>query len=117
MDRSDVDGWIARYTAAWTSNEPTDVEALFTEDAEYYTSPVKDPWRGRDEIMRLWIEHGDQPGSWRFTSETIAVDGDLGVVRANTTYQDGPAYANLWLIRLDDHGRCRSFTEWFMRQP
>ena len=26
-------------------------------------------------------------------------------------------YHNLWVIELDGDGRCRSFTEWFMKTP
>ncbi len=32
-----------------------------------------------------------------------------------TTYPD-ETFSNLWLIRLDDAGRCREFTEWWMTQ-
>jgi hypothetical protein len=37
----------------------------------------------------------------------------LAVVRGETTYPD-ETYSNLWLIRLDDKGRCAYFTEWWM---
>ena len=31
--------WMQHYIAAWTSNDPEDIRALFTEDAVYATQP------------------------------------------------------------------------------
>ena len=31
------------YVKAWGSNDPQDIAALFTEGAEYYTAPHRDP--------------------------------------------------------------------------
>ena len=39
------------YRAAWISNVPSEVAALFTEDAVYSVSPFTEPWIGRDEIV------------------------------------------------------------------
>jgi hypothetical protein len=36
MDLESFRNWLERYFAAWGSNEPDDVAALFAEDAEYW---------------------------------------------------------------------------------
>lgn len=55
------------------------------------------------------------------TCEPLAVDGDLGVARCVTRYADSGegerVYHNVFLIRLDDEGRCVDFVEYFMREP
>jgi SnoaL-like protein len=106
--------WIEAYELAWTSNDPAEIGALFTEDARYFTAPYREPWTGRDEIVTEWLARKDEPGDWTFRWEPLATDGDLYVVRAWTDYLDGPTYHNLWLIRLAPDGRCSEFTEWFM---
>src|SRR5437867_3961985 len=55
MDVEAVDRWMEAYRAAWISNVPSEVAALFTEDAVYAVSPFTEPWTGRDEIVRRWV--------------------------------------------------------------
>jgi hypothetical protein len=47
----------------------------------------------------------------------IAVDGGLGVVEGVTRYQStGEVFGNVWLIRLDDGGRCTRYAEYWMQE-
>ena len=113
--RADVERWMDLYRAAWTSNAPDDVTALFTEDALYNTRPSgAEPWRGHAGIVVGWLEHSDEPGTWSFDWSIIGLDGDTAFVQGETYYEDEPDYDNLWVVRLADDGRAREFTEWFM---
>jgi SnoaL-like protein len=92
---------------------------LFAEDARYYTHPFRQPWTGRQEIVRKWLEHPDRPGSWKASYGPVAVTGNTGVVRGKTQYfkEDGSLdteYANIYVIEFDEEGRATEFTEWFM---
>jgi hypothetical protein len=117
VNRSDVERWVEGYVRAWNSNDPQDIEALFTTGASYRTEPYADPWEGRDAIVRGWIDNKDEPGQTEFTYEVLAIQEDLGLVKGWTVYKDPPRrYANLWEIRLDDDVRCTEFVEWWMRQ-
>jgi len=118
-ERATVEAWVAAYRRAWTSNDPADIGALFTDDAEYLPTPWSAPWSGRETIVRRWLGRRDEPGTWTFESEVLATEGDLGIVRGETTYlatADEPEarYANLWLIRLAPDGRARRFEEWWV---
>lgn len=119
MTRDDVRDWVERYRRAWASNDPADIGDLFTEDATYSTGPWDLPWTGRDAIVAGWLEERDDPGTWSFQYDVVAVDGDLGVVEGETVY--GPPleemYRNLWLIRFDGAGRATSFAEWWIQKP
>ena len=46
--------------------------------------------------------------------ELVAVEGDVGVARVDVRY--GPPreqrYLDLWVVRLEEDGRCREFEEW-----
>lgn len=110
--------WMEKYIAAWTTNEPDDIRALFTEDAVYATRPYDpDAWRGRDQIVDKWIASADEPEDWRFEWSVLGTDGDLTFVQGRTTYlNDRPSYENLWVIRLGPDGRASAFTEWFMER-
>lgn len=117
VERDDVTRWVEGYERAWTSNGREDIEALFTEDARYFTSPYRKPWEGREAIVESWLRDRDEPGRWHFASEVLAIAGDLAFVQGRTEYLDEPRreYSNLWIIRLGEDGRASEFTEWWMR--
>jgi ketosteroid isomerase-like protein len=112
-----VQQWLDRYLAAWRSNAPDQIGALFAEDATYAFSPVEPPARGRDAIVAAWLGHGDDPGEWETTVRPLLIDGDQAVIRGDTTYANGDHYENLWVLRLDDAGQCTEFTEWWVIHP
>ena len=123
-DAAAFDGWLERYRDAWRSNDPERIGALFTDDAVYRWHPYDkgdDIARGREAIVRGWLEEPDEPGSWELACERVAVDGDVGVARCLTTYADkgegARVYHNVFFVRLDEDGRCFDFVEFWMRDP
>ena len=113
-----VDAWIDDYVRAWSSNDPADIRALFAQDAAYYTEPHSQPWRGRDEIVRQWLDRKDEPGQTEFRWHPLAVTPEVAIIQGETVYHTPPhTYSNLWVIRLDAEGRCTEFTEWWMGHP
>ncbi len=115
VERAALERWIDRYVRAWESNDPDDIGALFAGGARYFTAPHRDPWVGRDGIVAGWLERRDEPGNWQFRHEVLAVAEFVGFVQGRTRYREPPVeYANLWVIRLDEAGRCSEFTEWWM---
>ena len=46
----------------------------------------------------------------------MAVEGDTGVVRAEVVYERPPQhFRDLWIVRVDEQGRCLAFEEWPFR--
>ena len=126
MDRAGVERWLEAYRRAWSTDDPADIEALFTEEAIY--SPYPWPrenryWRGREQIVQKWLGHGDSKTRWRFEHKVIAVDGDTAVIEGWTSYdRDGSdtwseAFANMWVVRFAPDGRAREFAEWWVQRP
>lgn len=109
--------WLDGYFAAWASNDPSEVAALFTEDALYAVSPFRPPWEGRDRIVREWTSETQE--DLDHASEIVTVDGDLAVAHwrvrarfggaAQRTEMDG-----LLLLRFTPDGRCREHREWYV---
>jgi uncharacterized protein (TIGR02246 family) len=114
VERKDIERWVGEYVRAWSSNDPEDIGGLFTDDANYYTAPFRQPWSGRNAIVRDWIDRKDEPGDWKFRSDVLAIADDVAFVQGQTDYaSDGKTYSNLWVIRMRE-GRCSEFTEWWM---
>jgi ketosteroid isomerase-like protein len=131
IDRAGVDGWLDDYVAAWKSYDREAIGALFAEDVEYRYHPYDEPVRGRDSVVAAWREEAefpgasgrDEPGIYDGSYRAVAIDGDVAVAVGQSTYTDGPdgpvaeAYDNCFLLRFDADGRCREFTEWFVKRP
>jgi hypothetical protein len=113
MERVALASWIKRYEQLWRTEGTGGLIELFTVDTTYVPSPWADPVGGLEALAAFWEEERDGPGEgFTLTSDVVAVDGDVGVARVEVTYEDGRAWRNLWVIRLDADGRCTAFEEW-----
>jgi ketosteroid isomerase-like protein len=131
MDRTDVQTWLDRYVEAWKTYDRGEIEGLFAESVSYRYHPYDDPVRGREAVVRAWLGEGsqdvassrDEPGTFDASYAPVAVDGDVAVAAGTSTYRNEPGgpvdsvYDNCFVIRFDAEGRCREFTEWFMKRP
>ena len=116
-DDEAVRAWVGSYRAAWESNDPEEIGALFSDDAVYLPEPHAEPWRGRAEIVRRWLERKDEPGETTFEFEVEAVCDDLAFLKGRTDYRtSGKSYSNLWVVRLTPEGRASEYTEWWMER-
>ena len=131
IDRAAVDRWLEAYVAAWRSYDREAIAALFSEDVEYRYHPYDEPIRGRGAVTDAWLGTGghddastpDEKGTYDADYRAVAVDGDVAVAVGSSTYFSGPggpvteAYDHCYVMRFDAEGRCREFTEWFMKRP
>jgi hypothetical protein len=119
MDLDSFRSWLERYSDAWGSNEPDDVAALFAEDAEYWWGPFREPARGRDAIVRAWVEGGAPPGL-RSRFEPIALAGDRGVAHWEVAFEGGGGglieLDGILVCTFDGEGRCTLHQEWYERR-
>ena len=131
MDVESACSWLDRYVAAWLSYDPDEVAALFSEDVSYRYHPYDTPVVGREAVVASWLGEGesddassrDAPGTYDADYSPVAVDGDTVVATGTSRYRetpDGPVvrtYDNCFVMRFDDDGRCREFTEYYLRRP
>jgi hypothetical protein len=125
VTKDDLARWLGRYVEAWRTYDPDAIGELFSEEAEYRYHPYDDePVRGRAAIVASWLEEDrrDEPGTWDARYEPVAVDGDVAVATGTSTYLNDAGevdrvYYNNYVMRFDSDGRCRSFTEYYMKKP
>ena len=106
--------WVAAYERHWRSPGTEQLGELFTDDATYLMSPWEEPSRGLAAIGQLWVAERDGPDElFTLTSEVVAVDGAVAVVRAEVEYAaTGNRWRDLWILRFAEDGRCEAFEEW-----
>ena len=122
MTHNDVQVWLDRYIAAWSSYDPEAIGAFFAEEAEYRYQPWADPVVGREAIVADWLSDKDEAGSWTAHYDVWAFDGERAdaVGQSRYTNPDGSfktLYYNHFQLRFDGHGRCVEFIEYFMELP
>ena len=130
----DVDGaqvWLDRYVAAWKSYDRDEIASLFSDDVIYRYHPSDQPVVGRKAVVDSWLGEGDaddastrdEPDTYDAAYAPVAVDGDVVVATGTSRYRetpDGPVvrvYDNCFVMRFDNAGRCREFTEYYVRRP
>jgi ketosteroid isomerase-like protein len=131
MDQETAQRWLDRYVDAWMSYDPDAISGLFSEDVEYRYHPYDEPLVGRDAVVASWLGETDSdgastrdaPGTYEAHYSPVAVDEDTVVSTGTSRYREVPggpfvrAYDNCFVMRFDAEGRCREFTEYFVRRP
>ncbi len=131
MDHETARAWLDRYVAAWLSYDRDDIAALFSDDVSYRYHPFDEPVVGRDAVVASWLGEGDavgastrdEPGTYDARYAPVAVDGDVVVATGSSSYRDEPGgpvtqeFENCFVMRFDDDGRCREFTEYYAKRP
>jgi ketosteroid isomerase-like protein len=118
MDRSEVAQWVSGYERAWRSSGTESLAKLFTRDAQYLVSPWAPPLDGVAAIAEMWDRERESPDeAFEMSSEVVAVDGQIAVVRVVVEYQRASPsrWRDLWVLEFEDEGgvsRCSRFEEW-----
>jgi SnoaL-like domain len=130
VTREEVDRWLDAYVEAWKTYDRGQIEALFAEDITYRYHPEDEAIEGRAAVVDSWLGEGDhpdaserdEPGTFDASYTAFAIDGDAAVATGTSSYRERPGgpvarvYDNCFVMRFDDEGRCREFTEWYMRR-
>jgi SnoaL-like domain len=120
VERDDVERWVAGYERAWRSAGTERLALLFALDVSYLPSPWGQAIVGLDQLAEFWEQERDGPDeAFTMTSEVVAVDGDVAVVRVAVDYlASGSRWRDLWVISFASDGRCQAFEEWpFAPEP
>lgn len=109
MDTNAVGRWVTEYERAWRDCDAPAVRDLFTEDAQYLTSPYEEPLVGHEAIEAFW----NDPQPFEMEIQSLTVDGSHAVVRVRVTYRDPEQeYLDLWELDFASDGRVERFVEW-----
>jgi SnoaL-like domain len=109
-----IDDWVGRYLAAWLSNDPADIAAVFAVDAESHELPYATDSENLAEITAVWLERAgwEGTGNWTFEWEQVAVNGDTFVVTGIGHYPALGDFNNLWVVTLNESGKATMFRMW-----
>jgi ketosteroid isomerase-like protein len=131
MDHDTAQQWLDQYVAAWLSYDRDAIGALFSDDVSYRYHPHDEPITGREAVVASWLGESDddgassrdEPGTYDASYAPLAVEGDVVVATGTSSYRDSPdgpvtqVFGNCFVMRFDGVGRCREFTEYYVKRP
>lgn len=115
--RGRLETWVDGYVAAWADNDQEHIAALFTEDAVYDPQTADGEIHGVEAISEWWRDLDEDADNWDFQWLPLIENDEIGIITGKTNYFDPPVtFRNLWIIRFDETGRCKDFTEWYIEE-
>jgi hypothetical protein len=113
--------WLDSYGRAWESRDPQAATDLFAEDGTYQVTPFLEPKRGKPAILEYWTKVAHTEQNIQFGYEILAITPEHGIARWWSSFVIVPPGLHtkldgIFLISLDENGRCRSLREWWHKQ-
>lgn len=121
MDRASFESWLEKYGRAWEDRNAQAAADLFKEDGTYQVTPFVEPMRGRPAIFEYWTGVAQTQRDIQFGCEVLAVTAEAGIARWWASFVIVPQglqtkLDGIFVISLDDDGRCRSLREWWHKE-
>ncbi len=121
MDRASFESWLEAYGRAWRERNPQAAANLFTEDGTYQVTPFAEAMRGHPAILAYWSQVARTQQDIQFGYEVLAVSAEVGIARWWASFALIPPglqtrLDGIFLISLDDDGRCLSLREWWHKE-
>jgi len=118
VTKTALDAWLARYGEAWQQRDPARAAALFTENATYHEMPFESPKAGRAGIREYWAKVTHDQRDVRFSSQVLAVDGQVGVAHWSASFTAASSGVRVeldgsFVLTFDDGGLCSALREWW----
>lgn len=115
--------WMDNYGRAWEARDAKAAAELYAENGTYQVTPFVEPMRGRPAIFEYWTHATQTQENIQFGYEILAVTPELGIARWWASFVIVPQQLKtkldgIFLITLDDHGKCLQLREWWHKhQP
>ncbi|MGE0031251.1 MAG: nuclear transport factor 2 family protein [Steroidobacteraceae bacterium] len=118
MTNDDFERWLRAYGQAWEDRDPAAAARLFTDDAEYYWTPLDPPQRGHAGIAAAWDGAVSQQREIAFRYEILAMTGATGIAKWRADFTRLPAQSRVVIegiltAEFADATHCRVFREWW----
>jgi hypothetical protein len=113
--------WLDAYGKAWESRNVEAAAALYADDGTYQVTPFLEPMRGRKAIFEYWSEVARTEENVRFGYEILVSNAEINIARWSASFVIVPQglqtrLDGIFLISLDEQGRCKSLREWWHKQ-
>lgn len=121
MTRATFRSWLGKYGRAWEARDAKAAAELYAEDGTYQITPFVEPMRGQAAILDYWTHVAETEEQVQFSYEILTVTGGQGIARWRASFVITPPglqtrLDGIFVVALDDHGRCTRLREWWHKQ-
>jgi len=117
----ELDRWLDVYGNAWENKDVDGFVECFAPDALYFWGPWGEPLQGHDAIRATTEQAVSGQDNVRFGHESLAITPDArGIARWWVSMDvpgEGVELEGIFLVTLDEDGRCTDFREWWNSRP
>ncbi len=106
-----IDHWLQKFKSGWIEKDVDKVKDLFSDEVEYWENPYKQ-LVGKEKIRAEWEIVRSQENIQLETSVYLNRDNRhtvLWQLSYNDVQQKLSTWAGLYLIELDERGKCNYF--------
>jgi hypothetical protein len=120
-DRAAFKSWLEAYGKAWESRNAEAAAALYAGDGTYQVTPFLEPMRGRKAILEYWLGVARTEENIQFEYEILVSNAEMNIARWSASFVIVPQglqtrLDGIFLISLDEDGRCKSLQEWWHKE-
>ena len=118
MGAVDFDRWLQAYQKAWEGRDSRAAACIFSDDCEYYWTPLDPPQRGPAGVAAAWEGAVSQQRDISFRYEILAVAGNTGIAKWRADFLRLPVKSKVRIegvltAEFAESGKCRIFREWW----
>jgi hypothetical protein len=118
MTRTTFQQWLELYLRRQEQRDATVVRELFAREGVYWWGPFNPPRRGVEAIYEHHRNALSHQTDIKYEYEILATTAQLGIARFRLTLNDQTPgepnnYDGIFLVRLNDDGKCVLFEEWY----
>jgi SnoaL-like domain len=120
-ERTAFQSWMDAYGRAWESRNAKGAAALYAEDGSYQVTPFLEPMRGQKAIFEYWSNVAQTQENVKFGYEILVANQGQNLAKWTASFVIVPQglktkLDGIFLISLDEEGRCKSLREWWHKQ-
>lgn len=120
-ERAAFKSWLDAYGKAWESRDGKAATALYAQGGTYQVTPFVEPLRGRKAIFEYWSNVARTEENVQFGYEILVANRELNIARWSASFVIVPQglktkLDGIFVISLDEEGRCTSLREWWHKQ-
>ncbi len=118
MNREDFKKWLENYKNAWEKRSPKKAAELFSADATYRETPFDEPMRGREAIVKYWLDVERSQENISFAFEILSVEANKGIAHWQAEFdriENGKTVKldGILIAFLNHKMQCTKFEEWW----
>jgi hypothetical protein len=118
MNKDMFEQWLQSYIDCQQRGEPETIRELWAEDGVYWWGPFEEPRYGVEAVYEHHRNALSHQSDWACEYRILSVTAEYGIAHFHLSLSDDMpgepnTYDGIFLVHLNDEGKCTLFQEWY----